>query len=396
MNPVAYKGNGILQIMSQPEFDNLAANVLEYMASIDNGVGVITSNVTIAANANLTLIGTFEDIILENDVGVPGANIISQTFALYQELSSAAIPESNPPSIIGYDSSESIDALKVLSAGEYETLAANILSYCVINDGPFSYVLANTAPVSGTWEIKGALTELANSTLTGNVVFLYQKIADDAYTYNKPLKGIGSILQKFTDQEVQNIAKKVRERILATNIGEYRFQEGVPSVGTWVAKGSIVDIKFTTTGGAFEGATFLGPGFDGISFQDSYSGEVNYTGNYEGPYEGPGPSAVYSNSFISPSTPVNYVAPSVLYAGYIAAVPPYQGLLAGTPYSSNYVGAGPGFDLGQYLGIYTESETFVANYVATFAAEYTATFGSVVVGSTTEIVKTYNLWRRIG
>lgn len=357
---------------------------------------------TLFIPANSILIGTFEDIILENDVGDPGANIISQSLVLYQELSGTAIPESDPPSMIGYSSSEGEDSLKALTDGDYESLAANILSYCVIDDGPFSYVLSNTAPASGTWEIKGTLSELANSTLTGNVVYLYQKIANDSYTYNKPLKANGSTLQKFTDQEVQNIAKKVRERILATNIGEYRFQESVPPEGTWVEKGSIVDIKFTITGSSSEGAAFIGPGFDGPSFQDSYTGDINYGGSYEGvegpPFVGPGPATIFQGTFTGPGTPVSYTGPALFFAGY--ALSQYETTLPGTSYTGPaYIGDGPptAFTIGPtYVGNYTETESFTADYVATFAAEYTATFGSVVVGSTTETVKTYYLWRRIG
>jgi len=327
------------------------ANGAVVISILDAPITPASAN-TLSVPANSILIGTFDDIILENNVGVPGANIISQSLVLFQELSGNAIPESNPPSLIVYDPSDEVDSLKGVSAGEYESLAANILSYCVVDDGPFSYVLANTAPAYGTWSAKATLTEKANSTSAGNVVFLYQKIADDIYTYNKPLKVNGSTLQKFTDQEVRNIAKKVRERILATNIGEYRFQENVPTEGTWVAKGSLVDVKYSTvTGGSFDGAAFTGPAFEGGAFAESYTGSVNYSGNYTGPD-------------IS-----NYIGPAGTFSG-------------------------PGERA--YLGQYEETTNNVIYYQASFADSYIATFGAAAVGTTTETVKTYYLWRRIG
>ena len=342
---------------------------------------------TLSVPANSILIGSFDDIILENDVGTPGANIISQTLVLYQELSGTAIPESTPPSMVTYDSSYGVDSLKVVSVGEYETLAANILSYCVTNDGPFSYVLANTAPASGTWEIKGALTELANSTLTGNVVYLYQKIANDSYTYNKPLKINGSSLQKFTDQEVRNIAKKVRERILATNIGEYRFQENVPTEGTWVAKGSLVDVTYSTIGGEYNGA-IVEESYDSVNFSDSVSDTVNYSGNYLGTA-----SYLYGKNFyavpgfLGPSPGATYIGPAGTFTG-----PP--GVSYFIPNYSGF-GSSTNVDGAAYTGNYEELESITVNYMGTFVGLYEGTFGATVVGTTTAAVKTFYLWRRI-
>lgn len=362
MNPVAYKGNGIIQVMSSAEIVNLAANVLEYMASVNTGVGVISSNVS--ANANI--IGTFEDITLQNDSGNPGIDIISQTFVLYQELSNGAIPESDPPGMVGYDTSSS--SLRSLSTTEYNDIATVILDYCVTQDGPFSYVLANTAPVSGTWAIRGTLAERANSTLSGNVVHLYQKIANNAYTYNRPLKATGSNLQRFTNQEIKNIAKKVRQRILATGIGEYKFQELSPTVGTWVQEGSIVDVKYSTITNSFDGATFTGI-FDGAAFTQTYTGTVNYTGNYVG------------------TVPANYTGPAVYVGPINPANPGFTGFVG----SATFTGTTP----ATFTGTYTEATTSTIDYIATFTSDYISTYESVAVGSTTETVKTYYLWRRI-
>lgn len=381
MNPVAYKGNGIIQIMSSGEIANLAANVLEYMASVNSGVGAIGpfSNFDISANANV--IGTFQDITLQNDSGDPGANIVISSYTFYQELSSGAIPESDPPNMIGYDGSSS--SLRSLSTTEYNDLATVILNYCVTQDGPFSYVLANTSPASGTWAVRGSITEAANSTII-TPAYLYQKIANDAYTYNRPLKASGSNLQRFTNQEVRNIAKKVRQRILATGIGEYKFQESAPIVGTWTQAGSVVDLKFTTIPSSFEGAAFTGTGFDGGVFSQTYAGTVNFAGAYVG--TGPG--------FIGPS-PANFSG-SVTYVGPInPANPGFTGYVG----TASYTGVVPDSAIFNaavtYTGNYSEATSSTVNYTATFADSYTGTYDSSVVGTTTETVKTYYLWRRI-
>lgn len=408
MNPVAYKGNGIIQIMSSGEIANLAANVLEYMASVNSGVGAIGpfSNFDISANANV--IGTFQDITLQNDSGDPGANIVISSYTFYQELSSGAIPESDPPNMIGYDGSSS--SLRSLSTTEYNDLATVILNYCVTQDGPFSYVLANTSPASGTWAVRGSITEAANSTII-TPAYLYQKIANDAYTYNRPLKASGANLQRFTNQEVRNIAKKVRQRILATGIGEYKFQESAPAVGTWAQAGSVVDLKFTTIPSSFEGAAFTGTGFDGGVFSQTYAGTVNFAGAYTGP--GPATfTSVFSGTFTSGfvgTTPASYTG-TVIYVGPINPANPgftgfvgsanftgttpatYTGNFAGPSYTGNFIGTADGTT---YTGNYSEATSSTVNYTATFADSYTGTYDSSVVGTTTETVKTYYLWRRI-
>jgi hypothetical protein len=391
MNPVAYKGNGIIQVMSSGEIINLAANVLEYMASVNSGVGAIGPIGNFAISSNANVIGTFEDIVLQNDTGDPGANIISSSYTFYQELSSGAIPESDPPNMIGYDGSSS--SLRSLSTTEYNDLATVILNYCVTQDGPFSYVLANTSPASGTWVVRGSITEAANSTIISPVYF-YQKIANDTYTYNRPLKTSGTNLQRFTDQEVKNIAKKVRQRILSTGIGEYKFQETVPPVGTWVEKGSVVDIKFSTIPNSFDGAGFSGTAYDGAVFTDTYTGTVNFGGTYTG--TGPG--------YIGP-TPATFTGPSfsgsVTYVGPInPANPGFTGYVGtGPSFSANYTGTIPDgaiFNAAiNYTGNYSETTTSTVDYTASFADSYTDTYDSSVVGTTTETVKTFYLWRRI-
>ena len=118
--PLVYKGDGNVQIMSVVEFENLACNVLEYMATVTNGIGAI-SNAAISGNS--ITIGTFQDQTYTNETGQPGSLFTRQNIVLYQEFAANALPEGTPPSILAYDYSS--NTARVMSSVEMNKIAAN-------------------------------------------------------------------------------------------------------------------------------------------------------------------------------------------------------------------------------------------------------------------------------
>ena len=108
----------------------------------------------------------------------------------------------------------------------------------------------------------------------------------------------------MSDVEIESLTERMRNRIVATGLANYKLQSTTPSGGTWVTQGSVLtDTRNTLT-------------------------NQNYSGNYTGTY-----SRSFSGSY------------RLFYAGF-----------GGTLYTGNYTG----FFSGTYTGTYTGATINVA------------------------------------
>lgn len=279
-NPLTYKGDGVLQEMSSSELTALKKAVLIDFATT-NGSGSIYA----ASGTGNTLIGTFVDTSFQGNVGEGDVTIISSSYNLYQDTSAPSGLDPQRP-IYFSNISSSLDAA---SNNTMNVLADSILSYCVTNEGPGSYQLATSAPSDGdTWVSIGTLSDTYTSGTTSSKQ-LWKKITAGSYTVSRPIKYAGyGVLQSFTDSEINQISKKVRQRILETGVGSYRFQASTPTPGTWVNKGSITDTRPTTTPADYT-ATYVGVASEvnyDATVTVNYAGPFDYTGPAEGSYVG--------------------------------------------------------------------------------------------------------------
>ncbi len=363
-NPLVYKGDGVIQIMSTAELNNLSQVVLEYIASNDGPGGIYTSN---TGNASFTLIGTFTDTKYQGDIGGGDVSILSTEYNLYQDLQPPTGTDAPKPIVWNSNTAP----LQVMTETQANTLADLILSYGVSSEGPHSYVLANTTPSDGgTWVSLGQLKDV----FTGNTetsVFLYKKLnMGTPKTLFRPLKSDGSgTLQRFSDAEINQIAKRVRDRIVSTGVGQYLFQEATPVGGTWVSKGTIVDTRPT-----------ISPQEYGLS---SYG--ASYTGQESSVYQMVEP-AVYSDS----GTGGGYYTQDETYTGlqdetYTGATTNYTGITGsdytGTVSSSYTTSTGVTFDGASFTGtVYTS--TFNSYYVSTPFTAFSAPSFTTFTGTT--------------
>lgn len=303
-NPLVYKGGGVLQVMTTAERNALANVVLAHMVTVP-GTGSLT---TVSGGSNVS-IGTFTDTSFGGNIGDANVTIVTSTIDLYQDLSTPSGTDAPRP--IVYNSS--VAPLQLMSDSDLNQLADDILSYGVNNDGPNSYVIDSSAPVSGTWVSIGSLPEVYSGAIV-NTKYLYQRI-DTTFSTERPLRHVEQgVLQQFSDVEIQYLAKRVRQRILDTNVGKYLFQASTPSPGTWVNKGSVTDTRATDTPNTYTGSYTGDIAYTGADTTYTSDVTADYTGSTDTAYEGPA-VAVYTGPSTDSGTYINeyYIGPTTPY-----------------------------------------------------------------------------------
>lgn len=268
--PVTVTTNGDIQVMTPSEFNAFADYVLEEI-STNNGPG----NIYASNPGSGTLIGSFTDTSYAGAIGSGDATLLTTTTDFYQDLTTPSGTE--PPTLLVYDSNRV--ALRKMSATEADGLVANILNYCVTQEAPASYQLQTSAPSGGTWFVVGTLSEKYTPSLS-TTYNLYKKLSNGT-TPIRPLKvwtdGSQVNAQRLTNSEIQFFAKKVREKIISSGVGKYALQASAPGTGTWVAKGTISDIRPTTSPQNYEGSSFS------TNYDSSYDTDYDtaYTTTYD-------------------------------------------------------------------------------------------------------------------
>jgi len=352
-------GEAIVQMVSNVEFISIADKVLEELASSD-GAGDLF--LTAGANGNYTSIGGHTNTRTEA-VGSSDLTITSSTTTLYQDLVSGNIDAVvDKPVTFDYTTS----SFRSVTNAELDSFADDIIDYMVNNEAAGSYRIANTSPAGtygGTWTtVATILNEIDNSTSTSS--FLYKKITDSSTLLCRPLRYVGyqgeSSLQLMTDDQIKQLARAVRSRIVSNNIGKYLFQNSTPVSGTWVNVGTITDTRRDiqtvtnyigpaqyTGGSSYTGpAQYTGPqtfaGTDSFSIAQDFSGTAQYAsgGSFFGPVQYTGTTGYGGTSQFAGET--DFVGP-VQYFGtaQYTGIPLYVGP------SANYSGAP-----AQFLGVY--------------------------------------------
>lgn len=378
--PLIYQGYGTLKIPNDTEFSNIAQTVLEYMAS-NAGTSDLTVQLGTTSYLDYTNVGTIVIDRYQENIGSHVSTTYSETYRVFQDLTT---PEGDdPPSPIIYLNSDS--PLKVTSDEELNDLANSIITWGVVNEGPNSYQIANSAPTDGgTWTAVSTIEE--DYTVTEyrlETYYLWKKLSSGVFTTETPLKidTDGSSLKLFSQAEIESLSKKVRERIVNGGIGQYVASESAPASGTWVSKGSIIDRRATIYTFSYA-KEFIGESpYQGIgpinydtSYQHVFTIPAAYTKYYDGPeYDSP-------ESFVGPNT-VNYSGEAQFenpLAGFFTGYSVDGGALylgpGPFPYESTnvlYTGFLPGSENTQYYTFSYGSFTATIPYLGQF--KYTGT-----------------------
>ncbi len=353
--PVAFRTGGSLHPISSSELGSVANYVLEYMAAND-GAGTLTAGTSGTGN----VIGTLTDTYYAGNIGEGNIDIISNVVNFY--FDETAPSGSDAPRFLVYDTNQS--AIRKAADSEITDIADAILTYTVQNDGPNSYQIGTSAPVDGgTWATVATFYDAIDAN-TQNTYNLYKKVSAASYSLTRPLKAIstgsGVDLQRFTDTDLQLISKKVRERLLSTNIGRYFVGITAPEDGgVWVEKGTYTNIRPTIASQGYGTLTYI----SGFSVAGLYEGTADST-----PYA----TQLYQIDYVRTQTnsySLSYVGPgAVNYAGS-----EYVGILS---FDINYTGDlvyTLSYEVGTstYLGPSTSYTTF-ADAIGYILTEYTS------------------------
>lgn len=276
-NILTFKGDGLVQYVSNTQFTALAEVVLEHMVSA-NGVGLLTTN------SSFTSIGSFTDNFTFAEPGSTDLTLTSENKSYFQNLDAGAVGSTTAVPI---EWNVGQGQIKTLDSDQLNALGDEIIEHMIANDGPGTYVLANTAPIDGgTWnQAFSILDKLSTSVNDTPISYVWEKTQGTTTLTDNILKLADSSFKFMTTSEIQSLVAVVRQRIIDTSIGTYALAETAPATGTWESKGTITDTSFTVGEGNFVGSVNYGgpgPGYVGDTFPSGfvYTGP---TGNFIGP-----------------------------------------------------------------------------------------------------------------
>ena len=243
--------NDGLVVMSNSELDYAAEVILAKLGSSDQDVADIIFNTDIGDS-----VGTFTDNYANGAIGSHPANtsILSDTYTLYQNTSTASessmvIPAKlDGASGIAPQTSNNLND-SIISRALDKIAAANSSS----GEAGTYYITSNTTgtPVaSGSWKtVSTVYDEITNdaSDDSDKVTYnLYRRTdtTSSSSNNNRPMTidaTTPSHIKEMTNAQLQGLAQRLRNRIIATGIGTYKLQSSTPGTGTWIARGVITD-----------------------------------------------------------------------------------------------------------------------------------------------------------
>ena len=280
-NPLKMRknANGVytdgVQVMSDAELDYAASVVLAKLGSSTQDVGDIIFDTNLG-----TSIGTFTDNYAQDAINSHPANttLLSTTYTLYQNTGSASESSMILPA--------KLDLASDIKPQTDSDLNSSIIDRCLnkiaeanstFGEAGTYYITSNTSstPVStGTWaSVSTVDDQITDETADASETVTYTlykrtsaSITGDAADRPLTIDAVTpSHIKEMTDAQLQTLALRLRNRIVATGIGTYALQSSAPVTGTWVARGTITDRKPTIN-------------------QVSYSRGAQYTREFTGQY----------------------------------------------------------------------------------------------------------------
>jgi hypothetical protein len=169
--------------------------------------------------------------------------------------------------------------LYVMDSASFETFSTRIAEQFVSNELPGTFRLSKTAPTASGWQIwiPNIYTDTKSSGGPTDTYSIWRKESSTLYESINPLKHNGGInFQESTDSETSILAASmIKYGFEKGGIGEYELRtsaEGAPTAsGTWEARGTAVDTRYTTQNLQYTSAIFSGPQFTG-TFSSQFTG----------------------------------------------------------------------------------------------------------------------------
>jgi len=168
--------------------------------------------------------------------------------------------------------------LYVMDSASFETLSIRIAEQSVSNEFPGSFRLSKNPPATG-WQIwlPNIYTDTKSSGGPTETYSIWRKESSSLTETINPLKHNGGInFQESTDSETSILAASmIKYGFEKGGIGECQLRtsaQGAPTAsGTWEARGTAVDTRYTTQNLQYTSAYFSGPQFTG-TFSSQFTG----------------------------------------------------------------------------------------------------------------------------
>lgn len=441
-----------VQEMSNTDMDYITHLVLRKVALESD-----TSTGALNVSGVGTTVGVFQDTARVEAIGQNNANgqLITTTTTLSQNLQSVAETTVHPLELVSKQpkpiSSANLNSniMSYISSNLANTSSPSISQYYLSTDNP-------SLQYSGTWVQVASLIDTFGGSggISSTSTSLWKKTNDIVPTVTRPLKlGANGTIQEMNNVEIETLADRYRNRIVATGIGTYVLSSTVPNTGTWLQVGDTFfdtrqQVAANTYVGVFTGnftgnftnifsRNFTGnftntfsrnfTGFFTGQYQRVYTGQYdrNYVGSYERAYSGqyqrdftglvytsrvggvftgyyqhlgvPNTSSRQFTLFYSRQTNVPYTGYftgyySSYYTGYYSS--PFTGYYSG-PVDKSYSRAFTGFFTGSFSRQFTGD--FTGNFTSVFSRNFSGNFTSDTIQSTRNMnVSAVNLWLRVG
>ena len=379
-----------LQEMQTTEMDYAVHQILTEFSTSLTGAG------TINVNGDGTSMGVFTDTTRSGSVGdhpVASDGFNSSTFTLKQNLESIAETSMINPLFLN-DSGYAAEHSNNLNS----TLISRALSNLVSN-GLGSYILSESNPNSTLYSDSGSSIVDTNKAGTTTLkLWRKNKGVSAPSTVRTSQIHNNSSIQEMSDADIKTLAARLRNQIIATGIGQYKFASSNPagSGETWIQVGStLTDTRNTVAQQQYAAS------YEGV-FNKEYVGlyEGTYNKQYSTLYEGAfnkAYEATYLGVYVHQFTKEYIGEYGHIYVGNYnkeyegTFVKQYEGAFVGT-YTGIYVKQYQGQYEGNYLKSYTGQYShqfegsFDKQYEGTFEGYYEDTYTDVFSGIYT---KTY-------
>lgn len=379
-----------------------------------------------------TTLGTFTDTSYQGADGTGDLTILSTQTTL-SLVDTTQLTQDPPPNFLGLEVANN-DVSIVENKSTLNDVADEILSRMVSGTygGIGAYYIATSPPVDGgTWVQRATIDDTTDNGATLITrYYLYEKTTDTFGTNLEPVTmSVGANSEVIFEAyepgvDIVGLSKIIEDRIVATGVGQYAFQETLPGTGSWVACGTVTDTRRQTADtGSFDSSfarvqntsftTTFTAGFDGsfnltIGYASNFTGNFTGTANYiidiyQAGYQVSGFTGyhIYTGSLYYGVGPGNFLGPSSFLGPgtYFGPLGDFTGTTEKTFAGISSIFAGVG-DVG-YLGDFINSDEFSGYagasvyYVgpSSFAgsADYSSVDSTSFTGTVGDYVGTFDL-----
>ena len=374
-----------LNSTSIKEFSTSEENYIAHQIGLHLGAADSSEVSSINKITGGTTIGSYTNTFFNQAVGThPSTSITtgSTVTPLKQTAGTAAETDSDVYGPVMWVDSSAVSqtGFKIMPDADLNAAIDRYLSTIFTNNYPGTYQLGSSSP-GGTYSVHLANAFTDTRTDGTSVQYnIYKKTSGSAPTAVRPLfvedsaNGSGIKLREMNDRQIQySFGQRAKTRSAAAgSIGSYQLRssaQGAPTdPGTWVAKGTAVDTKQTTSQQVFTRDST-------VNFQANYT--KAYTSNYATNYT---KLSQINYQSVSQINYTNLYERTFTRNASESFTVPYTKAYT-KAYEKAYTTAYAGTYIRRYTGTYTNN--FATNYVSNTDVNYTPNY-------TREYTGTYN------